>query len=115
MGARYIFEIKDGPSRYDHFAYFDTEEYLADFLFEYEHVDVTKEGEFGAEDDPYRLIMCRIPRKQRERFLRCAEMLPGLMAYVGKNDYDEFCRDFMTNAARYMASHAPVGRNIPLQ
>ena len=115
MGSRYIFEISDGPSKHYHFAYFDTEDHLADFLFAHEHVDVTIEGEFGAEDDPYRIIMCQIPKDQRNRFLRCVEMMPELMEYVGKTDYDDFCRDFMMNAARFMNRREATRRSIPLQ
>ena len=114
MGSRYIFEISDGPSQNYHFAYFDTDDHLAGFLFAQEHVDVTIEGEFGAEDDPYRIVMCKIPKKQRDRFLRCVEMLPGLMEYMGKTDYDDFCIEFMKGAARYM-DRQEAGLGIPLQ
>ena len=115
MGSRYIFEISDGPSKDYHFAYFDTDEHLADFLFAHEHVDVTIEGEFGAEGDPYRIIICQISKEQRDKFLRCVEELPGLMANVGKTDYDDFCIGFMMNAANYMACNLTAGRGIPLQ
>ena len=115
MGSRYIFEISDGPSQYYHFAYFDTDDYLADFLFAHEHVNVTIEGEYGAEDDPYRIIMCQVPKTQRNQFLSCIEMLPELMTYVGKTDYDDFCINFMTNAARYMARKEATRMITPLQ
>ena len=115
MGSRYIFEISNGPSKHYHFVYFDTEDHLADFLFAHEHVDVTIEGEFGVEDDPYLIIICQIPKDQCDRFLRCIEMLPELMKYVGKTDYDAFCLNIMMNAAHYMARKKTFGRSIPLQ
>ena len=68
--------------------YFDTHDHLADFLFEHEHVSITVEGEFGDEDEPYGIILCRIAREDRESFLHAVELLPSLMAYVGKTDYD---------------------------
>ena len=114
MGSRYIFELSDGPSQNYHFAYFDTDDHLAGFLFAQENVDITVEGEFGAEDDPYRIIMCEVPQKQRDQFLQCVGMLPDLMAYVGKTDYDDFCINFMMNAARFK-NRNEAGRGIPLQ
>jgi len=103
MGPRYCFEIADGPAMYYWFAYFDTHDHLADFLFEHEHVSITVEGEFGAEDDPYRIILCRIARKDRESFLHAVDLLPSLMAYVGKTDYDEFCQGVMLDAYRHIS------------
>ena len=117
MKRRYLFEITDGMSPFYTFAYFDTEDHLADFLFDREKVDVTVEGEFAAEDDPYRIILCHIPRKQREAFLRAVDDLPAWMAHLGKPDYDAFCIGFLLNANAYMKSGKAAGRpgSIPLQ
>jgi len=98
MGPRYCFEIVDGMAMNYTFAYFDTHDHLADFLFDHENVRITVEGEFGAEGDPYRIVLCRVALKDREGFLRAVDLLPSLMRYVGKTDYDEFCRGFMMYA-----------------
>ena len=110
MGTRYCFEIVDGPAMYYWFAYFDTHDHLADFLFEYEHVNITVEGEFGDEEEPYKIILCRIAREDRESFLHAVELLPSLMEYVGKTDYDEYCRGFMMDAYRYVSKRREGGR-----
>lgn len=113
--GRYIFEITDGPSKDYDFAYFDTKDHLAGFLFAHEHVDVTIEGEYGAEDDPYRIMLCQVPREQRDGFMRYVDMIPGLMAYAGKKDYDDFCMNFMMDAAHFFDGREKAGRSIPLQ
>lgn len=112
MTAYYI-EITDGPSADYHFAYFDSHDHLADFLFSHENLDVSVEGEFGADDDPYRIIMCSVPRNQRKHFLSTLALIPGLMEYAGREGYDEFCMDFMRGADRYMNRRA--GGITPLQ
>ena len=114
MANRYYFEITDGPKPYYCFAYFDTEDHLGSYLFELEHVDVTVESEYGAEDDPYRIILCRIPLDQRDNFLHVVELLPELMNYVGNTDYDDYCMNFMKNAAA-AAGKKRGARNLPLQ
>lgn len=101
MEFRYCFEIMDSPAMYYWFAYFDTHDHLADFLFSHENVSVTIEGEFAAEEDPYRIVLCRIDKKDRENFLKAVDLLPSLMEYVGKTDYNEFCQGVMRDAHRY--------------
>ena len=112
--ARYCFEIKDGPSPYNWFAYFDTEDHLADFVFSHEKVNVTIEGEYGAEGDPYRIILGRIQKEQREAFLKALDLIPALMEYVGKTDYDDFCQSFMMDVDMYMKT-GKRPQDIPLQ
>ena len=115
MKRRYCIEIADGPSPYYHFAYFDTDEYLADCLFAHEKVDVTVEGEYGNEEDPYRIILCRIPRQHRKGFLHAIDLLPGLMAYAGKTGYDDYCMDVLATAAQYAEKREDRGSPTPLQ
>lgn len=116
MKRRYLFEIPDGPSPYYGFAYFDTEEHLADSLFAREHVDVTILGELEEEDveEPFRFVLCRVPREQRSGFLRAIDDLPDLMSAMGKTGYDEFCQTVMLHAPQFMRS-IMKDNNIPLQ
>ena len=114
MGVRYCVEIADGPSADYTFAYFDSDDHLADFLFRHEQVDVRIEGEFGADgEDPFRIILCSFPRDQRERFLATVEMIPGLMDYAGRKGYDAFCREFLLGAARYLEQNGGGGITRP--
>ena len=70
------------------------------FLFNFYHVDVTVENVFGNEDEKYRIILCRIPRNQREAFLKAVALIPGLMDYTGHTDYEDFCRNVMADIQR---------------
>ena len=110
----YCFEIKDESSLYNWFAYFDTPDHLAMTLFEYEKVDLTVEGEYGREDDPYRILLVRIPGNQRQSFLKVVELLPDIMEYTGRKDYDAFCRSMLMAADRFMERNG-AGESIPLQ
>ncbi len=115
MSPRYLIEIADGPSMYDYFSYIDTEDRLAGFLFDHMKLDVKTEAEFHYENAPYRIILCRIPRDQRDFFLRAVELLPAFMDYIGRTDYEDCCREFFRNAHRYISGKMEVGRIAPLQ
>ena len=121
MKRRYIMEIGEYSPLYYYFAYFDTDEYLADFLFHREEVEVTVEGEYWEEEEkPFHIVQCRIPKTQRAAFLRAIDDLPDWMASLGRTGYDEYCHGFLRKAAEYRARKAAVEtsgrcRNIPLQ
>ena len=115
MKTRYCIEITGDPSPDYHFAYFDTDEYLAFFLFKYERIDVTIDAEYGAEDDPYRMVECRVPKEQRKAFLHAMDLLPAFMAYAGKADYTDYCREFFLNAGQFLTRRREAGRITPLQ
>ena len=115
MSPRYLIEVTDGPSMYDSFSYIDTEDRLADFLFDHMKLDVKTEMEFPYEDTPYRIVLCRIPRDQRDFFLRAVDLLPALMDYVGRTDYEDCCRAFFRHADRYINGKRAAGEMIPIQ
>ena len=102
MRPRYCMEILDDKPASCCYSYFDTDEYLAQHLFSYLHVDVEIEMEFHYDDTPYRIILCHIQKKDREAFLRAIDLLPGLMVYAGHTDYEAFCRCVMLDAREYM-------------
>ncbi len=115
MKRRYCMEIGEYSPLYYYFAYFDNDEYLADFLFAREEVNVTVEGEYGNEDEPFHIIQCRIPKAQREAFLRAIDDLPEWMSRLGKKGYDSYCIGFLRQAAEFAARRAAGGPgNIPL-
>ena len=97
--SRYIAELTDGLSAYYSFAYIDTEDNLAALVFDHLKVDADVDAVFQMEeDDPYRVVIVKIPRAQREAFLRAADLLPSFMAYAGKADYEDYCLAFFTRA-----------------
>ena len=104
------FEIADDLSARYCFAYVDTTDGLADLLFRHLKVDAEKEMVFRDEKDPYRIILCRIPRGQREAFFRAVDLLPAFMAYDGRGDYEDYCRGFFTTAYRYMVEKEDAER-----
>ena len=110
MGTRYCFEISDGPRTDYWFAYFDTSDRLGSFLFEQEKVKMTVEGIYGKAEDPYRIVLCRIPREQRDAFLNTVDLLPGLMEYAGKKGYDDFCRGVMLNAYHHFRNQRQAAK-----
>lgn len=98
MNPKYYIEISDGPSAYCHFAFFDTDEYLSFFLFSHLRLDVEIEEEYVFDGAPYQLVQCRVPASWRDVFLRAMDLLPALMAYAGKTDYEDFCRGMILKA-----------------
>lgn len=115
MNPRYCFEIaEDLATRYC-FSYIDTEDGLASILFDHLKVDVEEEMAFHNDDEPFRIVLCHIPRSQRKEFLQAVELLPALMAYAGKEGYEEYCLDLMRHAARFMEKRRGGDRITPLQ
>lgn len=114
MSDRYCIEIADGMTPYYCFSYFDTADHLADHLFSYLKVSTEIEMEFSNEENDYRIIMARIPREDRENFLRAIDLLPALMAYAGYTDYDEFCTNFLLDARDCLVTRQQKGIT-PLQ
>ena len=115
MKPRYCFEIAEDLSTHYCFSYMDTVDNLADFLFDHMKINVEHEMEFHYDDDPFKIVMCRVPRSQREDFLNAIDLLPGLMEYAGKTGYDAYCMDLMRNAARFIMKNREAQRISPLQ
>ena len=114
--SRYIAELTDGLSTHYSFAYIDTEDNLAALVFDHLKVDAEVDFVFQLEeDDPYRVVGVKIPRAQREAFLRAANLLPFFMAYAGKTDYEDYCREFFLKAHLWLKSKEAAGRSVPLQ
>ena len=112
MSARYCVEIADGMSPDYCFSYFDTADHLADHLFSYLKVSTQTEMEFSNDVNDYRIIMVRIPREDRASFLRAIDLLPGLMAYAGYTDYDEFCTNFLLDAQDCLVTQQRKGSGM---
>ena len=73
------------------YAYVDHFSYLADNLFVQEKVRVKFKGEFEKEGSPYRIIMCRVSKRDTERFEEALEKLKNKMLVMGYRDYDQVC------------------------
>ena len=109
MAHRYVAEIAYGLSTHYGFSYIDTEDGLADLLFDHLKVNVEPDMVFSSDGDPYRIIMCKVPRAQRDQFLRAIDLLPAFMAYAGRTDYEDYCRAFFLSAHRWVAEQKENG------
>ena len=77
------------------YMYIDHKDYLADFLLAQNHVSVHFGDEFSREDSPYRIILCKVRRKDTAKFEKSMELLCNKMLLFGHNDYMESCNNIM--------------------
>ena len=75
-----------------HFAFLDTEEYLADQLLVRRGVRVRFGDEYHAPDAPYLVIFCKCRKRDADAFLAAMEELPGKMLLLGHADFPDCCR-----------------------
>ena len=78
--------------RYVHYAFVDTQPYLADQLFCDHQVTVRFGEEYGKWDTDYRIVFCKVRKGDEGAFLAALEELPGKMLLCGHVDYMDFCR-----------------------
>lgn len=74
-----------------HFAFMDTEDYLADGLFMKHQVRVHFGDEFVKPGSPYRMILCHVRKKDVGRFKAALAELPNKMLLCGHSDYLSLC------------------------
>lgn len=74
-----------------HFAFLDTEDYLADGLFIKHQVRVYFGDEFVNPDIPYHIIFCHVRKWDEERFRAAMSELSNKMLLCGNVDYLEVC------------------------
>ena len=75
-----------------HYAYFDSNSYLADSLLCKHEVPVRFGDEYERSDSKYRIIFCKVRKKYKNRFERAMLELNNKMLICGYNDYEEFCK-----------------------
>ena len=77
------------------YMYIDYKDYLADSLLAQNHVSVRFENEFSRDDSSYRIILCKVRKKDTAGFEKSMELLCNKMLLFGHNDYMEFCNSIM--------------------
>ena len=77
------------------YMYIDYKDYLADSLLAQNHVSVRFENEFSRDDSSYRIILCKVKKKDTAGFEKSMELLCNKMLLFGHNDYMEFCYSIM--------------------
>lgn len=115
MGLRYFFVIDDKSPSNLSIAYIDTLDNLGDFAFDHLKVDKDVLMDFHYEGDPFKIVMCRVPKSQWKRLLSAIDALPRLMAYVGREGYDDYCKNLMNKAVGFLVSGRGPDRSLPLQ
>lgn len=90
--------------RYLYYAIIDTADYYADQLFIRHQVTVRFGNEFAHPDAPYLIIMCKVRKKDRRRFLDALAELPNKMLLCGHTDYLAFCEQFYEKMERSKAA-----------
>ena len=77
---------------YDYFAFLDVGSYAADQLFIQHQVTVHFVQEYGKPGCPYRIVLCKVRKRNADRFHAAMTELPGKLQLLGYADYLEMCR-----------------------
>lgn len=88
-------KLDDFSIRYCYYAYIDTHENLADQLFIKHKVRVYFEKEYQRNDTDYKIIFCKVKKKDKPEFLSALSELADKMLLLGHTDYTQFCEDTM--------------------
>ena len=86
--------------RHKYYAFLDVGDHLADSLFIKHQVTVKFMQEYGRDDSPYRMIFCRINKKDENAFHEALRELPNKMLLCGYPNYPAQCRDFIEKVVR---------------
>ncbi len=76
---------------FQYYSYIDSEEHLADLIFIRRKVRVRFMKEYCKPGTPYRFILCRVRKKDMEKFTCSMEDLWNKACLMGYKDYDAFC------------------------
>lgn len=73
------------------YAYVDHYSYLADQLFIQNQVNVKFKKEMVREDSPYRIVFCKIAKRDIVKFEEALDKLEDKMFLLGHTDYSQVC------------------------
>lgn len=76
-----------------HYAYVDHSSYQADRLFVQNKVRVKFKGEYTKEESPYCIVLCKVRKKDAERFEEALDRLKSKMLLLGYRDYPDVCSE----------------------
>ena len=79
-----------------YFAYFDTDNNVAHPLFAKHKVRVRLCREFCKRGSDYKLVFCKVRRKDVHGFLNAINEMSNKMLIMGHVDYDNFCQSIIT-------------------
>ena len=87
-----------------HYAFVDSEEYLADQLFVQHRVRVHFGAEYSSPEHKYRIIMCSCRKKDVPLFEEALQELPNKMLLLGHTDYIEFSENLKERFKKSLGS-----------
>ena len=75
------------------YAYVDHSSYQADQLFVQNKVRMKFKGEYAKAESPYRIVFCKVIKKDAERFEEALDKLKSKMLLLGYRDYPDICSE----------------------
>lgn len=75
------------------YAYVDHSSYQADQLFVQNKVRMKFKGEYAKAESPYRIVFCKVIKKDAERFEDALGKLKSKMLLLGYWDYPDACSE----------------------
>ena len=75
------------------YAYVDHCSYQADQLFVQYKVRMKFKGEYAKAESPYRIVFCKVIKKDAERFEEALDKLKSKMLLLGYWDYPDICSE----------------------
>ena len=82
------------------YAYLDHESYFADKIFMEKGIRVKFIREMHRENAPYRIIFCKVPKRERERLESALKELENKILLAGYKDYSLYCTELEEELAK---------------
>lgn len=82
------------------YAYLDHESYFADKIFMEKGIRVKFIREMHRENAPYRIIFCKVPKRERERLESALKELENKILLAGYKDYPLYCIELEEELAK---------------
>ena len=82
------------------YAYLDHESYFADKIFMEKGIRVKFIREMHRENAPYRIIFCKVPKRERERLESALKELEHKILLAGYKDYPLYCTELEEELAK---------------
>lgn len=80
------------------YMFVDTKDHISDRLLNENKISVRDAREFFKEGSPYRLIVCKIKKKDEEAFKDCIAGIANRAILLGYRDYELMCDELMAAA-----------------
>lgn len=93
---------------YSYYAYFDVPEFFADQLFIQHQVRVRFSGEYQKKGKQYVIVLCRVRKKDEERFLEALGELPRKVLLLGYPNYLKDCSELIEHIEKQRQSTRSV-------